>query len=52
MKQQILTETEKQELKKYLESGKSSTIIRMLRYRAKKFLPQIKDEITLLEKIV
>jgi hypothetical protein len=52
MKQYILTELEKEELRKFLKGGKSSTIIRMLKYRAKKFLPEIKEEILLLEHLL
>ena len=50
MRQRLLTETERKEIEEFLEGKKSSTIIRMLKYRAKKFLPIIKEEIELLEK--
>jgi DNA-binding CsgD family transcriptional regulator len=51
MKQRILTDREREEIKAFLAGKKSSTIVRMLKYRAKKFLPIIKEEIELLEKL-
>ena len=52
MKQRLITPKEKALIVEYLENRTSSSAIRMLRHRAKKFLPKIKDEITLLEKIL
>ena len=51
MRQRILTETERKEIEAFLDGKKSTTIIRMLKYRAKKFLPAIKEEIKLLENL-
>jgi hypothetical protein len=52
MRQRILTERERREIEAFLEGKKKSTIIRMLKYRAKKFLPTIKEEIELLETLL
>jgi len=52
MRQRILTETERKEVEAFIEGKKSTTIIRMLKYRAKKFLLIIKEEINLLEKLL
>jgi len=52
MRQRILTDRERKEIEAFLAGKESSTIIRMLKYRAKKFLPSIKEEIILLEKLV
>jgi hypothetical protein len=52
MKQRILTNLEKGEIKSFLGGKKSSTIIRMLKYRAKKFLPIIREDIRLLEMLL
>jgi len=51
MRQRILTVTERNEIEAFLAGKKSSTIIRMLKYRSKKFLPIIKEEIMLLEEL-
>ena len=51
MRQRILTDRERREIEEFLAGTKSSTMIRMLKYRAKKFLPVIKEEIMLLEKL-
>lgn len=51
MRERILTESEKKALEEFLENGKSSVIIRMLRYRARKFLPILIEEIVLLEQL-
>ena len=51
MRQRILTERERKEIETFLAGKESSTIIRMLKYRAKKFLPTIKEEVKLLEKL-
>ena len=52
MKQRILTDRERKEIEAYIVGKKSSTIIRMLKYRAKKYLTNIKKEIELLETII
>ena len=52
MRQRILTDRERKEIYAFLAGKENSTIIRMLKYRAKKFLPIIKEEIVLLEKIL
>ena len=52
MFQRILTELEKEEIARYLKTGKSSQVIRNLRYRAKKFLPVIEKEVDLLKKLL
>jgi len=52
MRQRILTDREGKEIEAFLAGKESSTIIRMLKYRAKKYLPIIKEEIYLLEKLL
>ena len=52
MRERILTENEKQAIKEFLETGKSSVIVRMARYRGKKFLPILRSEIDLLDKFL
>lgn len=52
MRQRILTKKERREIEEFLAGKKSTIIIRMLKYRAKKFLPIIKEEIDLLEHLV
>ncbi|MCW3997386.1 MAG: hypothetical protein NWF10_02315 [Candidatus Bathyarchaeota archaeon] len=52
MKQRILTERERKEIRAFFGGKKSTTIIRMLKYRAKKFLPIIKEDIKSLETLL
>ena len=52
MRQRILTDRERKEVEAFLAGRESSTIIRMLKYRAKKYLPNIKKEIELLENLL
>jgi len=52
MFQRILTKLEREEIARYLETGKSSQVIRSLRHRAKKFLPVIEKDIELLKKLL
>ena len=43
---------EKQRIKKYLEDGESTVTIRVLKHRAKKFLPVIEKDVSLLKKLL
>ena len=52
MNQRILTDLEKQRIRKYLEDRKNTPAIDVLRYRAKKFLPVIEKEVDLLKKLL
>ena len=52
MRQYILTETEREEIESFLKGKNSSVSIRLLKYRAKKFLPTIKNDIETLEKLL
>jgi len=52
MFQRILTELERNEIARYLETGKSSQIIRNLRHRARKFLPLIEKDVDLLKELL
>jgi len=49
MRMRILTESETKAIKEFLEHGKSDIIVRMVRYRARKSLETLKEEIALLE---
>jgi hypothetical protein len=49
VRQKILTTAEKKAIQVFLTDGKSSTMVNMIRYRSKKFLPIFKEEIALLE---
>ena len=42
----------REEIARYLKTGKSSQVIRNLRYRAKKFLPVIEKEVDLLKELL
>jgi DNA-binding CsgD family transcriptional regulator len=45
MKQRILTDREREEIKAFLAGKKSSTIVRMLKYRAKNFCQSLKKKL-------
>jgi len=52
MHQRILTKTEIQRIEQYLQDTESTHAIRVLRYRAKKFLPVIEKEVNLLKRLL
>ena len=52
VREYILTDAEKEAIGKFLKDGKGSNVIRVLRYRAKKFLPVIEKEVDLLRKLL
>ena len=52
MRQYILTDREREEISRYLEGKKVTHLISVLRLRAKRYLERLKEDITLLEKVV
>ncbi len=52
MNQRILTDLEKQRIRRFMEDRKHTPAIDVLRYRAKKFLPVIEKEVDLLKKLL
>ena len=52
MRQRILTDREREVLEAYLKDGKPSGLTRTLKYRAKRFLPSLKEEVTLLDQLL
>lgn len=51
MRQYILTNRERKEIKRFLEDKKVTDLISVLRVRAKRYLKQLKEDIILLEKV-
>jgi len=49
MREYILTENERREIKKYLKDGKATNLIYVLRSRGLKALGQLKSDLKLLE---
>ncbi len=52
MHERILTQREKEEAEKYLESGQASPFIYTLKFRARKFLPTLKEDVETLEHLL
>ena len=52
MRERILTKRERSELTEYLKTKKSNHFIVVLRWRAKKFLGTLKEDISLLETLI
>ena len=52
VREYILTDVEREAITRFLKDGKGSNPIRVLRYRAKKFLPVIEKEVDLLKKLL
>lgn len=52
MRRHIITQREKEAIHTFLEDGKRIGIIRTLLYRSRRYLPELKEEISLLEKLL
>ena len=51
LRQYILTEREREEIKRYLEDKQTTALISVLRVRTKKYLNRLTEDISLLEKV-
>ena len=52
MRSHIITANEKESIMTFLKDGRKIGIIRTLLYRSRRFLPDIKEELLLLEKLI
>ena len=52
MRRHIITQREKEAIATYLEDGKKIGIIRTLLHRSRRYLPELKEEILLLERLI
>jgi hypothetical protein len=53
MRQKILTDRERQHIQKWLQDEKTKgKFHEMLKYRGKKFLPKLSDDLELLQKFI
>ena len=52
MRQYILTNREREEIKRFLEDKKVTDLISVLRVRSKKYLERLKEDILLLERVI
>ena len=52
MREYILTEKERETVKKFLQDKASNELIRLLRYRARQHLDSLKEDIELLEELM
>ena len=52
MRERILTEREREAIKKYLKDKKGSNLINVTKYRTRKFLKGFKEDVALLEALI
>jgi len=51
MRRHLITNKEREAIMTYLKDGKKVGMIRTLLYRARRYLPDLKEELSLLEKL-
>jgi hypothetical protein len=52
MRLYILTEVERDEIKRFLKKRESTNLIKVLRFRAKKHVKELREDIKLLEELI
>jgi len=51
MRLYILTELEREEIKRFLKNGESTNLIKVLKFRAKRHVGELRGDLELLEKL-
>jgi hypothetical protein len=52
MRLYILTEVEREEIKQFLKKRESTNLIKVLRFRAKRHVEELREDIELLEELI
>jgi hypothetical protein len=52
MRLYILTEKERKEIKRFLKNGESTNLIKVLKFRAKRHIEELREDMKLLENLV
>jgi len=52
MRLYILTELERDQIKRFLKNRKSTNLIKVLRFRAKRHVKELREDIKLLEELI